>query len=761
MRHRLRFVEANSRVVMPGNVNQSNVLALSKQNLMKKSMLLLVAFFIFTSVALKAQSQQKINFQSIVRNTSGVIVSNKSVNFKITILSGSITGEPVYSETHLKTTDAIGLVSLQIGSGTVSSGVFSSIDWGNTMHFIKLEADFSGGNTYVTLGTQELMSVPYAMYASKTDTNSLNLTNRFADKAPINNPEFTGTVYGINKNMVGLENVNNTSDASKPVSTLTQAALDTKFNKSDFPRGNKPGEFLYWNGQNWQSFEPGSSGQTIIIDQSGNPTWGCIIPNTAAAPSSSPTLVTNTALTAPITVATTGATGIGTATGLPGGVTASWSSNSISISGTPTATGIFNYTIPLTGGCGTVNATGTITVTAANTAGAASSTPTLCISNVLTNITHTTTGATGIGSATGLPAGVSAAWASNTITISGIPTVTGTFNYSIPLTGGYGSVNATGTITVTAVNIAGTASSNPTLVVNTALTTSIMIATTGATGILNDAVSGSNGLPAGVSATWASNMITISGTPSASGIFSYSIPLTGGCGSVNATGTITVEAAPCGSTITYNGYDYKTVGIGTQCWMAENLRTRKYNDGTDIPFNATGGAAGNDLSQTWGTESGAHTLYEHDSTAIPSKLTSYGYLYNWYAAKGIASAGSTSYKNICPSGWYVPTDAEWTTLTDTLGGLALAGTKMKKNDALWSTNTGTPNSSGFSALPGGYRDSGGSFFSIRNSAFFWSTTGFVYDFGLAWSRYLNDLNGNVSGNVFNKSVGASVRCLRD
>jgi hypothetical protein len=100
-----------------------------------------------------------------------------------------------------------------------------------------------------------------------------------------------------------------------------------------------------------------------------------------------------------------------------------------------------------------VNATGTIIVTAANTAGAPSSSPTLCINTALTNITIVTTGATGISNsgvsgANGLPAGVSAAWATNTITISGTPTASGTFNYSIPLTGGCGSVNATGSIVV-------------------------------------------------------------------------------------------------------------------------------------------------------------------------------------------------------------------------------------------------------------------------------------------------------------------------
>jgi len=287
------------------------------------------------------------------------------------------------------------------------------------------------------------------------------------------------------------------------------------------------------------------SGGTSSIGYSVTTAGGCVntanqtitvIPtNTAGAASSTPTVCISTALTN-ITIATTGATGIGSATGLPSGVTAAWASNTITISGTPTASGIFNYSIPLTGGCGSVNATGTITVTPANTAGAASSTPTVCINTALTNITIATTGATGIGSATGLPAGVTAAWASNTITISGTLTASGNFNYSIPLTGGCGSVNATGTITVAPANTAGTPSTTPILCINTTLT-NITIATTGATGI-----GSSTGLPAGVTAAWAGNTITISGTPTASGTFNYSIPLTGGCGSVNATGSITVIA---------------------------------------------------------------------------------------------------------------------------------------------------------------------------------------------------------------------------
>jgi hypothetical protein len=186
----------------------------------------------------------------------------------------------------------------------------------------------------------------------------------------------------------------------------------------------------------------------------------------------------------------------------------------------------------------TVTPNNTITLTS----NAGTNAQNLCINIPITNITYATTGATGV-TFSGLPTGVTGNWVANVVTISGTPTVSGTFNYSVTLTGGCGSVNATGTITVIPANTAGTPSSTPTLCINTALT-AITIATTGATGIGT-----ATGLPSGVTAAWASNVITISGTPAASGTFNYSIPLTGGCGNVNATGTITVMPRPITSLI--------------------------------------------------------------------------------------------------------------------------------------------------------------------------------------------------------------------
>jgi len=166
-----------------------------------------------------------------------------------------------------------------------------------------------------------------------------------------------------------------------------------------------------------------------------------------SAASATPTVCSGSTIT-PITHTITGTGSVGTATGLPAGITASNAGNTITISGSSTVSGTYNYTIPISGSCGSVNATGTITIITQNTVSAEPTAVVNCVNNAMTPIARTTGGATGIGAATGLPAGVSASWNANTLTIDGTPTSTGTFNYSIPLTGGCGNVNATGTFDI-------------------------------------------------------------------------------------------------------------------------------------------------------------------------------------------------------------------------------------------------------------------------------------------------------------------------
>ena len=220
----------------------------------------------------------------------------------------------------------------------------------------------------------------------------------------------------------------------------------------------------------------------------------------------------------------------------------------------------------------------------------------------------------------------------------------------------------------------------------------------------------------------------------------------------------------CGTnTITdRDGNTYNTVLIGTQCWMKQNLKTTKYADGTSI-------------SQGGSTSTTTACWYYPNSNS--SHKPTYGLLYNWRAVMRNSSSSSSNpsrVQGICPTGWHVPSDAEWTQLTDyvssqseyvcgsdnTYIAKALAGTTG------WSSYTSTcavgntpsqNNSTGFSALPAGSYS--GSYYNFGDLAFFWSATGNIND--RAYYRRLNYSNAYVSRAYENNSYGYSVRCLRD
>ena len=129
---------------------------------MKK--LILITGLFLGSFAL-AQAPEKMSYQAVVRNATGQLVQNQNVGIKASVLQNSATGTVVYSESLTGTTNANGLVSLAIGSGTVLSGTFSSIDWSTGNYYLKTETDPTGGTNYTIAGTSQLLSVPYAMYA--------------------------------------------------------------------------------------------------------------------------------------------------------------------------------------------------------------------------------------------------------------------------------------------------------------------------------------------------------------------------------------------------------------------------------------------------------------------------------------------------------------------------------------------------------------------------------------------------------------------
>ena len=131
---------------------------------MKKIYSLIATLILTTTVF--AQAPQKMSYQAVIRDNGNVLVASIPVGMRISVLQGSATGIAVYVETQTISTNVNGLVSLQIGNGTVVSGTFGGIDWGAGPYFIKTETDPSGGSSYTITGTSELLSVPYALYAA-------------------------------------------------------------------------------------------------------------------------------------------------------------------------------------------------------------------------------------------------------------------------------------------------------------------------------------------------------------------------------------------------------------------------------------------------------------------------------------------------------------------------------------------------------------------------------------------------------------------
>ncbi len=201
-----------------------------------------------------------------------------------------------------------------------------------------------------------------------------------------------------------------------------------------------------------------------------------------------------------------------------------------------------------------------------------------------------------------------------------------------------------------------------------------------------------------------------------------------------------------------DGNVYRFVTIGNQVWMAENL---KY------------------LPEVVSFETGSKTdpyyyVYDYDGTVIEdakatTNYNTYGVLYNWPAAMAgseSSTANPSGVQGVCPAGWHLASEAEWTTLTTYLGGESVTGGKLKETGTShWITpNTGANNETGFTALPGGYRNNYNAFYLIGHNGFWWTSEGYSY---VAWNRYNYFINSSASGKRQHKEDAFSVRCIRD
>lgn len=196
-----------------------------------------------------------------------------------------------------------------------------------------------------------------------------------------------------------------------------------------------------------------------------------------------------------------------------------------------------------------------------------------------------------------------------------------------------------------------------------------------------------------------------------------------------------------GITIDREGNKYKTVVIGNKTWMAENLRVTKFNDGTAI--------AEIKEKSAWNVMTAPGYCWYNNDT---SNKKTYGALYNAY---------TINTNKLCPAGWHVSTDADWTELVDLLGGKDAAGAKLKESgNTHWSDpGSGATNESGFTALPGGTRYANGIFFTQKEIGYWWTFTGKTVLNG--WYRSMYYSNNIVDKNFHDSTDGFSVRCVKD
>ncbi len=199
-------------------------------------LLIILLAHLLINTSIFAQAPQKMSYQAVIRNTSGALVTSTSVGMKISILQGTASGNVAYSEIQTASTNANGLVSLEIGAGTVILGTFASINWANGPYFIKTETDPAGGTNYSIIGTNQLLSVPYALFSAN------------------GTPGPTGP-----QGPIGLTGETGPTGEQGPTG-------------NGFSNGTAVNQLMYWNGSAWVTLNPGIDGQVLSICN-GSLTW--------------------------------------------------------------------------------------------------------------------------------------------------------------------------------------------------------------------------------------------------------------------------------------------------------------------------------------------------------------------------------------------------------------------------------------------------------------------------------------------------------
>jgi uncharacterized protein (TIGR02145 family) len=691
---------------------------------MKKIILSIISIIIYCFYSF-AQVPQVFNYQAVVRDNNGNELANQKVSFRISIIQGSTTGTTVYSETHIDSTNQFGLVILEIGNGMVVSGDFSTIDWGTNSYYLKAEMDESGEINYQEMGTAQLLSVPYAFYAAEAGEYTYYALQVSYDKIsptcygksdgsilvsitggqpPYNIEWSTGDTISSLENIPAGDYVLTVMDSYGSVITRNISLYEpqnlqltpTISNIRCYGEANGSIDLNVSGGSYPYIFEWSSGETTDQISGLSPGTYTCkVFDNNNCSDTIEVIIEEPDTLTVYSSITQNNCFNDDTASidlTLSGGEPP----YNFSWSNGQTTEDISN----LENGNYTINIYDSRNCNISQTYEVTSKSSEITIDSKIQDVNcHGGSNGSVELTVTGGVSPYSYNW-DNGATTKDIS------NLSI----GYYTVIVTDLNSckkVDSVLISEPDSITITIdkIIDEFKTTS--------DGSIDISVSG--GTPP-YSYNWSNAAITedIDNLTSAN----YTVEVTD---SKSCMKQKEILINRLDSITDIDGNKYDIVKIGEQVWTAENLKTTKYNDGWEI-VNIM--APGND----------------EDSIPV------YGRLYTWYVING---------GEMCPEGWHVPTDSDWSTLVDSLRGPELAGGSLKESgtEHWFSPNTGATNQSGFTALPAGQGGSDVGYF-----AYFWSST--IYG-NYTYYRRLSRTNTEVERSSGSKDYYLSVRCIKD
>ncbi|QGY43757.1 hypothetical protein GM418_08830 [Maribellus comscasis] len=638
---------------------------------MKKISTILAALLVTVSVFLPqqagAQSPEKMSYQAVIRDSNDKLVNNQSIGMQISILQGSADGTVVYAETQTPTTNANGLVSVEIGNGTLVSGDFAGIDWANGPYFIKTETDIEGGTNYTIIGTSQLLSVPYALHAKTAE--SVTGTSAETDPVFTNSQAANITATDIG-NLANLSGINTGDQDLSSLATKTDLTEATTKIRSELPDVSG---FISSESDPVYSAWDKSTGISITESQITDLTHFTTDDETDPVYSKS------------------------VASGISTSDISNWNNKlDTEVDGSITNE-IQNLSSVLTEG---------------NDGG------TKQIKNIATP--------TDAGDAT------TKSYVDNLLAGADCASCDMVLKYLI-LTENSIEILLNADIPVSNLYEAGKSVS---ALFNAGVSEAELLSAGGSiTEIVKAGGSVDTLLDLGVTISELIN--------SKAGV---------GVGTLEKNGVTEQELSDAGliGTVTdVEGNTYKWVKIGEQGWMAENLRTTTFNDSTAI----------NSYFYSW---------YKNDSVTYASD---FGALYFYIDYTPFYRS------KLCPKGWHIPDDSEWTELKDYLtdNGFGYGGSgddiaKSLADTSLWisSTKAGTPgydmssnNSSGFSGLPAGSGYNGGTDFGWDGSyARWWSVVEDNWVDPRLCELYTSATYlGLVGGGHYNS--GFYIRCVRD